>query len=91
MKKILIQKLKKDEGFTGQDILIAIFITIAFLSLIVTMLINLSNTSYEINKHTNLGIVLSFLFDKIDKSLSVFFVNKELKIPRITIFSGILI
>lgn len=67
MKKILIQKLKKDEGFTGQDILIAIFITIAFLSLIITMLINLSNTSYEINKTKQMTELISKMADKIDQ------------------------
>ena len=67
MKKILIQKLKKDEGFTGQDILIAIFITSAFLSLIVTMLINLSNTSYEINKTKQMTELISKMADKIDQ------------------------
>ena len=67
MKKILIQKFKKDEGFTGQDILIAIFITIAFLSLIVTMLINLSNTSYEINKTKQMTELISKMADKIDQ------------------------
>lgn len=67
MKKIFSQKLKKDEGFTGQDILIAIFITMAFLSLIATMIINLSNTSYEINKTKELTELISKMADRIDQ------------------------
>lgn len=67
MKKILNLNLKKDEGFTGQDILIAVFITIAFLSLIVTLLINLSNTSYEIEKTKQMTELISKIADRIDQ------------------------
>lgn len=62
-----IQKLKENKGFTGQDILIAIFITMLFLSFITTMIINLSNTNYEIEKTRQVTELLSKIADKIDQ------------------------
>lgn len=67
MKKFLNLKLKKDDGFTGQDILIAVFITMAFLSLIVTLLINISNTSYEIEKTKQMTELISKVADRVDQ------------------------
>ena len=62
-----IHKLKENTGFTGQDILIAIFITMLFLSFITTMIINLSNTNYEIEKTRQVTELLSKIADKIDQ------------------------
>ena len=67
MRKLLLRKIKENKGFTGQDILIAIFLTISFLSLISAMMINLSNTTYEIEKTRQITDALTQLADKVDK------------------------
>lgn len=67
MRKLLLRKIKENKGFTGQDILIAIFLTISFLSLISAMMINLSNTTYEIEKTRQITDALTQLADQVDK------------------------
>ena len=67
MRKLLLKKVKENKGFTGQDILIAIFLTIAFISLISAMMINLSNTTYEIEKTRQITDVLTKMADQVDK------------------------
>ena len=66
MIKLIKEKIKNNNGFTGQDIIIAIFIILLFLSLITTLLINLSNTSSEISKVKILTETLTKVADKID-------------------------
>ena len=39
MIKMLLKKIKENKGFTGQDILIAIFLTITFMSIISAIMI----------------------------------------------------
>lgn len=67
MKKLLLKKIKENKGFTGQDILIAIFLAISFMSLISAMMINLSNTTYEIEKTRQITESLTELADQVDK------------------------
>lgn len=66
MIKLLKEKIKNNNGFTGQDIIIAIFIILLFLSLITTLIINLSSTSSEISKVKILTETLTKVADKID-------------------------
>ncbi len=60
------EKIKKNNGFTGQDILIAIFIILIFLSLFTTITINLSNISSEISRVKRMTEVLTKVADKVD-------------------------
>lgn len=66
MNKYLKQKLKKNNGFTGQDIMIAMFIIMLFLSTFTTIMINLSNTSAEIGKVQKVTKIVTKIADKID-------------------------
>ena len=80
MRRLLSKKVKENKGFTGQDILIAIFLTIAFISLISAMMINLSNTTYEIEKTRQITDVLTKMADQVDKmSFDSFANTKEAK------------
>lgn len=66
MRVISKKHFKKDNGFTGQDILVSIFITLMFLSLISGIFINLSNTSFEIQKTVEVTKALTAVAEKID-------------------------
>ncbi|MBR3153333.1 MAG: hypothetical protein IKF52_07105 [Clostridia bacterium] len=48
MIKELFRKVRSEYGFTGQDLIIAMFILVLFLGLMTGVYVNLSNTSYEI-------------------------------------------
>jgi len=60
------EKIEKNNGFTGQDILIAIFIILIFLSLFTTITINLSNISSEISRVKRMTEVLTKVADRVD-------------------------
>lgn len=65
---MILKKLTKDEkGFTGQDILVAIFIVTLFLSLISGIFINLSKTSKEIRYTSHITESFTKISEKIDK------------------------
>ncbi|MBR3133011.1 MAG: hypothetical protein IKG42_02910 [Clostridia bacterium] len=48
MIKEIFGKVRSEYGFTGQDLIIAMFILVLFLGLMTGVYVNLSNTSYEI-------------------------------------------
>ena len=66
MNQNLNKKLKKNNGFTGQDIIIATFIIIIFLSTFTTIMVNLSNTSAEISKVKRVTDMVTKMADKFD-------------------------
>lgn len=66
MRVISKKYLKKDNAFTGQDILIAVFIMLMFLSLTSSIFINLSNTSFEIKKTEEVTKALTTVAERID-------------------------
>ena len=49
----ILSSCKSEYGFTGQDLLIAMFILVLFLGLMTGVYVNLSNTSYEIKYSTD--------------------------------------
>ena len=57
---------KGEEGFTGQDILVAIFIVTLFLSLIGGIFINLSKTSREIRLMASITDSLTKMCERVD-------------------------
>lgn len=62
-----LKRLKKgEEGFTGQDILVAIFIVTLFLSLIGGIFINLSKTSREIRLMASITDSLTKMCERVD-------------------------
>lgn len=48
MLKKAFKNFKNENGFTGQELLISMFILVLFLGIMTTVYVNLSNTSYEI-------------------------------------------
>lgn len=44
----ILKKCKSEFGFTGQDLIVAMFILVLFLGIMTGVYVNLSNTSYEI-------------------------------------------
>ena len=60
------QKIKQNNGFTGQDILIALFILMLFLSAFTTIMVNLSSTSKEIDDVKKITEKITKIADKVD-------------------------
>ena len=81
MIKMLLKKIKENKGFTGQDILIAIFLTITFMSIISAIMIKLSNTTYEIEKTRQITYALTQLADKVDQMSFDTFENTDEEKP----------
>ena len=64
---MLFKKLRKEEnGFTGQDILIAVFMVTIFLSLLGGIFINLSKTSKEIRQIASITDSFTKIAEKVD-------------------------
>lgn len=66
MIKRVKEKIKKNNGFTGQDILIALFILMLFLSAFTTIMINLSSTTKEIDDMKKITEKITKIADKVD-------------------------
>lgn len=66
MKKLLNKIIKQNNGFTGQDILIAIFIVVLFLSVFTALISNLSTTSVEISDIKKVTESVTKIADRID-------------------------
>lgn len=91
MIKFIEERIKKNNGFTGQDIIIATFIILLFLSLLSTLIINLSNTSSQVSKVKILTETLTKVADKIDSlaydEISV--TTEEKSITELDIFNDL--
>lgn len=81
------QKIKQNNGFTGQDILIALFILMLFLSAFTTIMVNLSSTSKEIEDVKKITEKITQIADKID-ALEFDAIENQLEDEEITKLIG---
>ena len=58
---------KSEYGFTGQDLLVAMFILILFLGLLTGVYVNLSNTSYEIKLTARATEIITDFIEYVDE------------------------